>query len=374
VTASILHAATVAHGSTAYWYFTRSTGFVALILLTATVVLGIVSSVGWSSERWPRFASQGLHRNLSLFCLVVVAVHVVTTVADGFVPITLADAVIPFGSPYRPLWVGFGALALDLMLAVAITSAVRRRIGLGAWRAVHWLAYACWPVALLHGLGTGSDTRLPVGLAVYVVCVLGVTAALGWRLAVARSPRSGWRLAAGGVAGAVLLATAAFAVQGPLRGGWSRRSGTSAAVLAQIAAAASSSTMPGTTISAQPAGTTTTTSGSALPAAPFSTTASGTFDSRQLSTGQVEVTIRLALRDSSPPLVVELIGDSERGGVAMRTSSVDFGPDHGSVTSLDGTSISASVAGGGGSLALSLDLELDRAAGTATATVSGGAG
>ena len=94
--------------------------------------------------------------------------HIVSTVGDGYVPIGLADAVIPFRSPYRPIWVGLGALAFDMLLAVAMTSALRRRIGVAAWRGVHWLAYACWPIAVVHGLGSGSDARLPGALLVFV--------------------------------------------------------------------------------------------------------------------------------------------------------------------------------------------------------------
>ncbi len=92
---------------------------VSLILLSATVVLGTVASVGWTTDRWPRFLSQSVHRNLSLFCLALIGVHIMTTVGDGYVPISLADAVIPFRSPYRPIWVGLGALAFDMLLAVA---------------------------------------------------------------------------------------------------------------------------------------------------------------------------------------------------------------------------------------------------------------
>src|ERR1035437_3137330 len=163
--------ATVGHGYTSLWYLTRATGLVSLVLLTATVVLGIVSSVGWTTERWPRFLSQSVHRNLSIFSLAFVVVHVVTTVADGYVPITLVDAVIPFRSPYRPLWVGLGACAFDVLLAVAVT------IGFRTWRWVHWLAYMCWPIALVHGLGTGSDSRLPCVQFVYLLCVVAVLAA-----------------------------------------------------------------------------------------------------------------------------------------------------------------------------------------------------
>src|SRR5205823_4926276 len=143
----------------AYWYLARGTGAVALVVLTASVVLGIMGSVRFAAPRWPRFAIDSIHRDLSLLVLVVLAIHIVTSVLDGFAPITLLDGVLPFLSAYRPLWLGLGTLAFDLLLAIAITSVIRRRLGYRAWRAVHWLAYASWPVAVLHGLGTGSDVK-----------------------------------------------------------------------------------------------------------------------------------------------------------------------------------------------------------------------
>lgn len=226
-TAAVLTASAASNGR-ALWYLTRATGLVSMVLLSATVVLGIVASIGWTRERWPRFLSQGLHRNLSLYCVIVVGLHIVTTVADSYLPITLLDAVVPFASPYRPLWVGLGAVAFDLLVAVAITSALRRRIGYGAWRGVHWLAYACWPIALLHGLGTGSDSRQAGAELVYVVCTLAVTGAVLWRLVAVRSPSAGWRILAGLGTVAVVIATLVFAALGPLRPGWSARAGASA--------------------------------------------------------------------------------------------------------------------------------------------------
>ena len=139
--------AAIGHGPSAFWYLTRSTGVVAYVLLSAAVVLGIVTTVGPGSRRWPRFATQGLHRTVSLLCVIFVSLHVVTTVADGYVPIGIVDALVPFHTPYRPLWIGLGAMSFDFLLAVAITSLLRRHLGLAAWRGVHWLAYACWPVA-----------------------------------------------------------------------------------------------------------------------------------------------------------------------------------------------------------------------------------
>ena len=121
------------------WYLTRGTGAVALILLTASVVLGVMSSTRLQTRRLPRFLVSGLHRNLTLLALVFLAVHVVSTVADGFAPIGFQDAFLPFISPYRPFWLGLGAVALDLLLALVVTSLLRNRIGLRIWRVLHWL-------------------------------------------------------------------------------------------------------------------------------------------------------------------------------------------------------------------------------------------
>jgi DMSO/TMAO reductase YedYZ heme-binding membrane subunit len=142
--------------SHALWFATRGFGVVSLLLLTAIVVLGVASATRWKSARWPRFVVAGLHRNLTLLALVFIASHVITTVADGFAPISFLNAVLPFTSAYRPVWLGLGAVAFDLLLALTITSLLRARIGYGRWRALHWLAYASWPIALVHGLGTGT--------------------------------------------------------------------------------------------------------------------------------------------------------------------------------------------------------------------------
>jgi DMSO/TMAO reductase YedYZ heme-binding membrane subunit len=363
--------ATVGHGSTALWYLTRATGLVSLILLSATVVLGTVASVGWTTDRWPRFLSQSVHRNLSLFCIALIGIHIVTTIGDGYVPIGLADAVIPFRSPYRPVWVGLGALAFDMLLAVAITSGLRRRIGVAAWRGVHWLAYACWPIAVVHGLGSGSDARLSGATLVFVVCTGSVAAAVAWRLAAGRARSVGWRLG-GAVAGAtVLLVIALFALAGPLRPGWSHRAGTSPALLAQLSGAAATSysgASSSSTASVSPPAAT------GIPTTPFDTSVSGTVATSQPdANGDAEVTLTMRLAATTAPLTVRIIGPSENGGVAMRRSEVSFAGLSGQVTALDGSSIGAVVNGPSGSLSLTMNLSLDPAAGTLSGQVSGNA-
>ena len=173
-----------------------------------------------------------------MLSVVFVAVHVATTVIDGFAPIGWLDAVIPFRSPYRPLWLGLGAVSTDLLIAMIGTSLLRGRLGYRAWRAVHWAAYACWPIALLHGMGTGTDIRLGWGTALNIACLVAVLGAVWWRLADA------WGLSAGELhagrlptrRGAVVSATVAstiapvaviaWLVVGPLQPGWAKRAGT----------------------------------------------------------------------------------------------------------------------------------------------------
>jgi len=173
------------------WYLTRSTGIVALVLLTATVVMGIAANSEFARPRWPRFVTQGLHRNLSLLAVVFVFLHVMTTVVDGYVPIGWLDAVVPFISPYHRLWVGLGAIAVDLLLAVVLSSLVRPYLSHRAWRAVHVLAYAAWPVALVHGLGAGTDTTTLIMRWVTALSIVATGTATTWRL----TRRRPWKVA-----------------------------------------------------------------------------------------------------------------------------------------------------------------------------------
>ena len=163
------------------WYATRGAGAVSLILLTGVVVMGVVGAMRWQTARWPRFLTTTFHRNLALLSLVFLTVHIVTAVVDPFTALGWRAAAIPFSSPYRRLWLGLGVVAIDLLLAIVVTSLLRRLLGQRNWRLVHWLAYACWPIAVVHGLGTGSDTTYLWMLAIDAVCVLSVLAAIAWR-------------------------------------------------------------------------------------------------------------------------------------------------------------------------------------------------
>jgi predicted ferric reductase len=168
--------------TTALWYASRATGVVTLVLLTAVVVLGMLVNRQGSLPGLPRFAVTGLHRNISLLAVVFLAIHVLTAIADPYVTIGVAATVIPFASSYKTFWLGLGALSLDLIAALVVTSLARGRMSRRAWRSIHWLAYAAWPFAVLHSVGSSTDMRSGVMLGVLVGCVLAAGAALAWRL------------------------------------------------------------------------------------------------------------------------------------------------------------------------------------------------
>jgi methionine sulfoxide reductase heme-binding subunit len=168
--------------NTAFWYASRATGIVALLLLTVVLVLGILVSRQGRLPGLPRFAVTGIHRNLSLLSVAFIAVHILTAVLDTYVHIPLLSAVVPFTSGYERLWLGLGAISLDLMVAMIVTSLLRGRMNRVVWRAVHLLAYASWPVAFAHSLGSSTDLQQGWLLGLSIACALVVAAAVTWRL------------------------------------------------------------------------------------------------------------------------------------------------------------------------------------------------
>lgn len=177
-----LAAAASDFGSNPLWYLTRTTGLLTFLMLTAALCLGVLSSQRVATPRWPRFASQSLHRNISGLAVVFLAVHVLTTLLDTYVRVSWWAALVPFASAYKTVPVSYGTLALDILLIVGGTSLIRGVTGHRWWRLVHWSAYAAWPLALAHYLGTGTDARQPWSLALTAVCVGAVFVAVLVRL------------------------------------------------------------------------------------------------------------------------------------------------------------------------------------------------
>jgi methionine sulfoxide reductase heme-binding subunit len=171
------------------WYTSRAAGAVALVLLSIVTALGLLTAArAGGGSRWPRFMTAALHRELALTALAFLLLHVVTAAVDPFTHLGIAAVALPFGSYYRTFWLGLGTIAFELMLAVIATSLVRRVVSLRVWRLVHWTSYAMWPLAVVHGIGTGTDSFSLVMLATTVACVGLVAWAALWRIRTPQHP------------------------------------------------------------------------------------------------------------------------------------------------------------------------------------------
>jgi len=175
-------AATAFVSSKADWYLMRATGVVSLVLLTCVMTLGIATVRRWRPGRLPRFVTPSLHRSLSLLAVVFLVVHIATALADPYALVSLAAVFVPFVAAGSPFWVGLGALSLDLIAALVVSSLLRRRVGARAWRAIHWAAYLSWPLAFAHGIGLGTDASTLWLRGLAAGCLVTVLAAVGWRV------------------------------------------------------------------------------------------------------------------------------------------------------------------------------------------------
>lgn len=364
--------AIAAVGPSAYWYLTRGTGTVALILLTLSVALGVANVRRVRTDNVPRFVLDAVHRNVSLLAMTFLLIHIVTSLLDGFAPISLLDVVIPFGGTYRPLWLGFGAVAFDLLVAVVITSLLRHRFGYRRWRAVHWAAYASWPFALLHGLGTGSDTKAGWMLVLVAGCVIVIIVAVVARAIAGWPNHAGARLAALSASALVPLGLLVWLPSGPLAAGWAEKAGTPASLLAS----SSGSTSASGSSAASGSGASGSSSGGATS---FTARATGTVQQGSVSDGLTSVDISLSLAGQRlSTLAIHLQGQPlDGGGIEMTSSDVTLGTGsdpsqyRGRVTSLRGTNIAGQLTSSSGQrLGVVAQLDVDPDTGDASGTVT----
>jgi hypothetical protein len=286
---------------------------------------------------------------------------VVTSLLDGFAPITVVDVFIPFVSAYRPVWLGFGAVAFDLLLALVITSMLRRRFGYRLWRLTHWTAYACWPIALLHTFGTGSDVKFGWLLAISAICAALVIAAVLVRAAVGWPSRIGVRLTAILACVAVPLALIVWLPSGPLAKGWAKQAGTPSYLLVSNTSATSAQSAANT--GGPPS---------------FTAQVTGTVRQGESTDGQAIVDLSMTANGQRlDALDIRIIGQAlQGGGVQMTRSRVTLGSSAnpteytGSITSLQGTDVTARLRNSSGSVVgLAAQLQLDPNGGSIGGTV-----
>jgi sulfoxide reductase heme-binding subunit YedZ len=180
-------------------------------VLSIVVSLGLALGGKAQNRRWPRFSLEDVHRFGGLLVGSLIGVHVLAIAADSFLPFSLTQLLVPFTSSYRPLWTGLGIAAAELLVALAITNHYRRRLPYRFWRTAHYLNFAVWTFASLHGLMTGTDRGTTWLAIIYGIAVATVVMLLFWRFGgyVLRSPRVA-------TAGAVTVIALPLLIVGPL--------------------------------------------------------------------------------------------------------------------------------------------------------------
>jgi len=195
------------------WYAARAAGVIAYVLLTAVVLVGLTLAGKLTVKTWPKFAVTDLHRFGSLLVGVFIGLHVLTIALDTYTPFSVTQLVVPFASSYRPVWVALGIVSTELLIAVAVTNALRRRIPYRWWRRAHFATFLVWAGATVHGIGAGTDSGSLWLSTIYVVAVASVLAALAWRILakrVAPLPLGGIAAGAAAAGAAMTLAVGAL--------------------------------------------------------------------------------------------------------------------------------------------------------------------
>jgi sulfoxide reductase heme-binding subunit YedZ len=177
------------------WYAARAAGIVAYLLLSGVVLLGLTMAGKRTLRLWPQFAIEDVHTFGGLLVGAFISIHIVAIAIDSWLPFSIPSLLIPLLSRYRPIWVGLGIAAAELLLALAVTNHYRRRLPERFWRRAHYLNFAVWGAATIHGIGSGTDRSSPWFLALYALAVSAVGAAIAWRLLRRRAPAWALRLA-----------------------------------------------------------------------------------------------------------------------------------------------------------------------------------
>jgi len=194
------------------WYAARASGVAAYVVLSIVVCIGLTLGGKAQTRRWPRFSVEDVHRFGGLLVGSLIGVHILAIAADSFLPFSLIQLLVPFMSSYRPLWTGLGIAAAELLLALAITNHYRKRLPYNFWRKAHYLNFAVWGLASVHGLMSGTDRGAAWLAILYGISVASVLMLLVWRFGTSagRFPRIV-------TAGAVTVIALPLLIIGPLR-------------------------------------------------------------------------------------------------------------------------------------------------------------
>jgi methionine sulfoxide reductase heme-binding subunit len=164
-----------------FWILARASGLTAYALMTMTVLAGLTVKSRPFGRAVKAASATDTHRFLSLLALGAVAVHGGALVLDRTVHVNLTTLLVPGASGYRPLATAAGVVSAELAALIVVSSSLRKRIGVRVWRRLHWLTFAIFVLATVHGLAAGTDSTRPWAFDLYAAAVFAVTAAAAWR-------------------------------------------------------------------------------------------------------------------------------------------------------------------------------------------------
>ena len=362
------------------WEIARAGGFVAYGLLTASVAIGLIVSLKWRSPRWTRFVTTELHRFVTLVGLLFTGIHTLAVAVDPFIRLSPPEVLVPMLSHYRPLWVALGIVGTYLLLAVYASEWIRPRIGYAWWHRFHLLSFLAFALALVHGLGTGSDVRTPWAIGVYAASVVLVGGLFAIRLLPPTGERTHPIMAA--LAVSAVAIGALWAWQGPLQPGWNaianngHGSGGLVGTVGTVGTVGSAdpSSVPTAPSSATPAPTPTP---SLAPPGPFSDTVAG-----QLSQAEDGAVVLNAVLQASGDRLTMDFRPTGDGQVLLQGASISLQAPNGDtcsgrVSRLRGNDMLATCRGATSGSTWQLDLVLtsdqsDAVQGSLRATPTGG--
>jgi sulfoxide reductase heme-binding subunit YedZ len=158
----------------AMWFITRAAGMMAYLLLWLSTAWGLAIPSKIMSDMLTGDFAFDFHQFISLLSLGFLGLHIFVLTADRYLPYSLAQVLIPFISPYRPVWVGIGTLAFYLTLLVTVTFYLKKRIGMKRFRAIHYSSLLAYLFAVVHALFAGTDSSMPATLILYASTFLVV--------------------------------------------------------------------------------------------------------------------------------------------------------------------------------------------------------
>ena len=142
-----------------WWIASRSAGIVALLAITASVILGLLMANGLPRRKGANRVLVSLHESTALAGLIAIAVHGITLLGDPWMHATLWKISVPFSIGYRPLWTSLGIIAGWIAAALGLSYYARKRIGTRLWRKLHRATVVAWALGIAHTIGAGTDAN-----------------------------------------------------------------------------------------------------------------------------------------------------------------------------------------------------------------------